>query len=91
MSVIGLRSILDGKSVGSTVALDSRGCAGDIQVEVSSDSLIISATVSVTAEKAVGDLVHPIRRTVGMATSCGLPGRFGNGVASFNIGQVCFG
>ena len=49
--------------------------------EDSSRSLIRSATVSVTAEKAGGDSVQPIGSLVGMETSGGSPGRLGNGVA----------
>jgi hypothetical protein len=53
-----------------------------MQEENSNCSLMMSAIVSVAAEKAGGDSVQPIGRRVGTATRGGSDGRLGKGTAS---------
>ncbi len=50
-------------------AWPSKGCAAGIRVVDSSEALTRSAMVSVTAENAGGDSVHPMGSLVGIATS----------------------
>ena len=59
--------------------MSSRGYEGGIAMEFLGDFLMRSATMLVMAEKAGGDSVHPIGSRVGMSTSGGSPGKFGNG------------
>ena len=57
----------------------------------SNSALIISATVSVAAEKAGGDSVQPMGRWVGIAMTGGSFAAWGKGTANFNapLGVRC--
>jgi len=67
----------EGRTGTGVDANPSRGCGGGILEEDSNSALARSATVSVAAENAGGDSVHPIGRQVGIAISGGLPGAEG--------------
>jgi len=82
-SWIGNGSGSDGAKGTGVEADSSNGCGGGTLLEDSSSVLMISATISVPAEKAGGDSVHPIGKRVGTAMRGGSSAAFGKGVASF--------
>ena len=82
--MIGHGSGAEGRIDTGVEATCSRSCARGMCVASPSNILLVmSAIVSVTAEKAGGDSVHPMGKTVGTATNFGSVGRLGNGTANF--------
>ena len=72
-------------------AIRSSGCGGGIVREDSNMLLAMSAMLSVAAENAGGDSVHPIGSRVGIATRGGSSGLDGKGIARLRApdGERC--